>query len=316
MSRYIYSLVRCVPDPATGEFVNVGAIAGNPDTGDWSVRQVSNERHVRKLAGATELGAVHGFLARVGIEIDSMQALMLNDSVDLLGEGWLQDLYYDHRNVVQLSPPTPIVADNAEDALDVLFGRQIIDPVTQARDRVVTKHGVIQRIRLAYGRADIDPHLVRRRVELFVGDRVHTTLDYAVANGTTVQLTQGWSFQGALVDAVSEQVKAWAYALSRLRDGMDSRIVGVDEWVSDVTSDVDLQVVVAPPRTGEQENVYKESEQIFEQLDASVHSLEDADAIGQRATELLDGNSGWSGLPYHRGQNPGSGSSKDPKDRL
>ena len=39
MGRYVYSLVRCVPDPRTGEFVNVGAIAGDPFTGDWSVRQ-------------------------------------------------------------------------------------------------------------------------------------------------------------------------------------------------------------------------------------------------------------------------------------
>src|SRR5215469_8301577 len=220
MSRYVYSLVRCVPDPATGEFVNVGAIAGNPETGDWSVRQVSNERHVRKLAGATELSAVHDFLARVGTEIDSMQALMLNDSADLLGESWLQSLHYDHRNVVQLTPPMPILADSAEDALDVLFGRQIIDPVTQSRERAVTKHGVLHAIRLSYLNARIDPNLVRRKAELFVGDHVHTTLDYAVANGTTVQLSQGWSFQGAQVDVVSEQVKAWAYALTGLREGM------------------------------------------------------------------------------------------------
>ena len=38
--RYVFSLVRCVPNPRTGEFVNVGAIAGDPESEDWSVRQV------------------------------------------------------------------------------------------------------------------------------------------------------------------------------------------------------------------------------------------------------------------------------------
>lgn len=287
MSRYVYSLVRCVPDPATGEFVNVGAIAGNPETGDWSVRQVSNERHVRKLAGATELSAVHDFLARVGIEIDSMQALMLRDSADLLSESWLQSLYYDHRNVVQLTPPVPILADSAEDALDVLFGRQIINPVTQPRERAVTKHSVLHVIRLSYFNARIAPDLVHRKAELFVGDHVHTTLDYAVANGTTVQISQGWSFQGAQVDAVSEQVKAWAYALAGLREGIDSRLVNIDESVAGVAAAVDLQVVVAPPITPEQEQVYQEAQQVFSKLDASVHDFRDVTEIGRRAAELL-----------------------------
>ena len=33
--RFVYSLVRFVPDPARGEFVNVGAIAGSEESSDW-----------------------------------------------------------------------------------------------------------------------------------------------------------------------------------------------------------------------------------------------------------------------------------------
>ncbi len=40
--RYVYSLVRFVPDPARGEFVNVGAIAGSEDGAEWQIRQVEN----------------------------------------------------------------------------------------------------------------------------------------------------------------------------------------------------------------------------------------------------------------------------------
>jgi hypothetical protein len=241
------------------------------------------------------LQAVHGFLARVGLQIDSMQPGMLEYSADLLSESWLQDLYHDHRNVVQLSAPTPIVADNAEQALEILFSRQIIDPVSQTREGTLTKHRVLHDLRRAYQRAELDPRVVRPGVELLVGDRVHTSLDFAIANGTTVQLTQGWSFQGTLISAVSEQVKAWAYALKCLRDGEDSRVAGVDDWISNVASDVDLEVVVIQPNTSEQELVYEEAQQVFTQLDASVHDLEDVDAVSQRAAELI-GKSGWSGF--------------------
>jgi hypothetical protein len=301
MSRYIYSLVRCVPDPRTGEFVNVGAIAGDPSTGDWSVRQVSSENRVRKLAGPVALLAVHGFLARVGGQIDSLQTDSLQTGTfegasELLSERWLEGLYHDHQNVVQLSAPAPILADDAEQALEILFSRQIIDPVSQAREGSLTKHRALHDIRLAYRRAALDPALVRQRVELHVGDRVHTSLDFAIANGGTVQLTQGWSFQGTLVSMVSEQVKAWAYALKCLRDGLDSRVVSADDQVSTVTQDVDLEVVVIEPITAEQRLVYQEARQVFTQIDATVHDLKDADAVGRRAAELV-GKSGWSGFP-------------------
>jgi hypothetical protein len=299
MGRYVYSLVRCVQDPRTGEFVNVGAIAGDPSTGDWSVRQVSSENRVRKLAGPAALLAVHGFLARVGDQIDSLQAGMFEGAEELLSENWLQGLYHDHQNVVQLSAPAPILAEDAEQALEILFSRQIIDPVSQAREGSLTKHRALHDIRRAYQRAALDPHLVRQRVELHVGDRVHTSLDFAIANGSAVQLTQGWSFQGTLVSAVSEQVKAWAYALKCLRDGLDARVVSVDDRISSVAQDVDLEVVVIQPRTPEQRLVYQEALQVFAQIGAAVHDLEDVDAVGSRAAELV-GKSGWSGLPPTR----------------
>ena len=296
MGRYVYSLVRCVPDPRTGEFVNVGAIAGDPSTGDWSVRQVSSESRVRKLAGPSALLAVHGLLARVGAQIDSLQADTLGGADDLLSENWLNGLYHDHQNVVQLSPPAPILAEDAEQALEILFSRQIIDPVSQAREGSLTKHRALHDIRRAYQRAAIDPYLVRQRVELHVGDRVHTSLDFAIANGSAVQLTQGWSFQGTSVSTVSEQVKAWAYALKCLRDGLDSRVVSADDHISTVTQNVDLEVVVIEPRTSEQQLVFEEALQVFGQIDASVHDLDDVDAIGTRAADLV-GQSGWSGFP-------------------
>lgn len=289
-SRYLYSLVRCVPDPRTGEFVNVAAIAGDPESDDWALRQVSSETRVRKLANVAALGAVHTFLARVGNTIDQFQTtLPLEPPEDLPGEGWLNRLYRDHRNVVQLSPPTPILAASAEEALDVLFARQIIDPVTDPRVKVTTKHGVLQALRHSYRQANVDVHHVRPRVELFVGDRVHTLVDFAVAsNGSAVQLSQAWSFQGK--EVVTEQVKAWGYAIGRLRQGEHARILdtaSVEAWDRGVDPKVNVEVVVAAPTTREQEDAYDEASQVFRQLEASVHRIDEVDAVGQRASRLL-----------------------------
>jgi len=54
----VYSLIRYVPDPARGEFVNVGAIAGSEDAGDWQVRQLQNPARARALGGRLTLDAV------------------------------------------------------------------------------------------------------------------------------------------------------------------------------------------------------------------------------------------------------------------
>ena len=39
-TRYVYSTVRFVPNPARGEFVNIGAIIGSDDTREWELRTV------------------------------------------------------------------------------------------------------------------------------------------------------------------------------------------------------------------------------------------------------------------------------------
>lgn len=284
--RYVYALVRCVPDPRTGEFVNIGAIAGCAEVGDWALRQVSSERRAVKLAGAGALEAVHGFLARTQEAIE-VQDLLINDDVesDHLTEDWLQQLYLNHRNTVQLAPPTPMLADTAEDALDLVFDRMIIDPVSQPRG-YVTKHAVLAEVREAYRAADLSPGTLWPRSDIFVGANLHAAIDFAVANGRPVQLTQAWSFQRNGVGEVATQVKAWAYAIGRLRDGEPARLM-VDDRVSDIPSNIDLQVVVAPPKTSDQGRVYEEAAQVFDELGASVTDFSDARGVGARALQLM-----------------------------
>lgn len=292
MPRYSYCLVRCVPEPRTGEFVNLAAIAGDPEAGDWSLRQISNEVRARKLANnAATLAAVHEFLARVGEVIDNQMSsdglTPLDDfAAEPLDTDWLYTLYRDHRNVVQLSEPALVVAETAESALDTIFKRLLIDPQA-SQGPGITKHRVFSDLNRAYQHA-IPTHYIRSRVELYVGDRLNTPIDFAIANGKAVQLTQAWSFQRSSIDDIATQVKAWGYTLGRLRDGTDGRILGRDNRVSTVSGDdVDLEVVIAAPETKAQQAVFDEANEIFSDLGVSVRNFAQVGEVSARAAELL-----------------------------
>jgi hypothetical protein len=291
MGRYVYSLVRCVPDPRTGEFVTVGAIAGDASTGDWSIRQIENERRVRKLAGANELGIVHSFMARVGENLDAQNELWDSDggSSEALTEDWLRGLHRDLRNVVQLSDPLPIVSETAESALDVVFSSMIIDPVTEGRAFVSRQklfHGLLR----AYDQS-LPRTLIKQHADLFVGDHLHTKVDFAIGGKATYQLAQTWSFQVEEIGYASTQVKAWGYALRNLREGEAARVVGADGRTSVVDgSKVDLQILVAPPKTPAQVDVFEEAQGIFAALNGNVSVLDDVGGVAERARELASVN--------------------------
>src|SRR5215204_5890112 len=112
--RFVYSLIRFVPDPARGEFINVGAIVGSEESSEWQVRQIENPRRARFIDERRTLPVVWSFLDNVGRVIDEYEEAVngLLDPPVELSEAWLNQLYVDHRNVVQLSSPTPMVASN------------------------------------------------------------------------------------------------------------------------------------------------------------------------------------------------------------
>ncbi|WP_405144038.1 DUF3037 domain-containing protein [Sphaerisporangium sp. NBC_01403] len=139
MSRYIYSIVRCLPDPRTGEFVNVGAIAGDPNTGDWAVRRLSNTERIKRFALPTAIDVTDRFLVRLSSEVAEAREVLETEGSHPFADDWLLKLHHDHRNIVQLSPPASIVAGHAEAALDIIFDRMIIDPATQPRQVTVGK---------------------------------------------------------------------------------------------------------------------------------------------------------------------------------
>jgi hypothetical protein len=287
MDVYLYSLVRCRPDPSTGEFVNIGAIAGSPVTGDWSMRQVGDESRVRRIADTTALEVAHSFLARVGRQIDENVDLMEDVGQSGLDEPWFQRLYRDHQDVVQLTSPTPILAEDAEQALETLFDRVVIDPSSRHGEHSISRHRVLGDLRDAYHRAGISSHHVRPKAQVYVGGHVHTPVDFAIGQDRVVQLAQGWSFQRDDVEDLSLQVKAWGYVIEELRCGENARVVDADDRQASIPSDVDLEVAFAQPRTREQAEAFEEASEVFSHLGGHLSELNEVDSVAERAAERL-----------------------------
>ena len=128
--RFIYSLIRFVPDPARGEFVNVGVIIGSEESSEWRVRRIEEPRHVRSVDENALLGAVWSFIDRVEADIDNLDAVHVLPEVELT-EDWLWRLHADHQNIVQLSAPTPMVARTADGALESVFDLMVADPAVR-----------------------------------------------------------------------------------------------------------------------------------------------------------------------------------------
>lgn len=128
--------------------------------------------------------------------------------------------------------------------------------------------------------------MIRQRADIYVGANLHSPVDFAIANGAAVQLTQAWSFQVNGVAEITTQVKSWAYALRRILDGETARVIS-DSQVSTIAPDVDLQIVVAPPKTAEQTEAFEEASQVFEEIRATVNDTKSAQNVADRAVELI-----------------------------
>jgi Protein of unknown function (DUF3037) len=287
MTRYMFSIVRFVPDPGRGECVNVGAIVGSDVAGDWEFSQVSNARRARAIDEVGALSAVDDFFLQLGPRIDQANEALETGNDPDVSEAWLMRLYEDQQHVVQLSRPAPVSADSAEDALAQVFSDLVVDPVT-------TSLGYLRRDRASstLRKAYEQQHLARdinvfERVTLQAG--AHSELmDFAVANGHVVQLAHAWSFQLPNQGALMERVRSWGWSLQRLRHaGGTLRLRGQSV---DLPRDLDIEVLYAPPVAGQVDTrAFGDGMGVFETLGIEAYPLEEAERIAQRAEQDLVG---------------------------
>lgn len=284
--RFVYSIVRFVPDPARGEFVNVGAIVGSEESSEWQYRQIENPMRARALDERQTLDAVWSFLDRVG-QIDDFERAgeTLFVPVVELSETWLEQLHADHRNVVQLSRPSPMVAANADEAMERIFDDLVVDPARR-RHSFQKKHVALAAVRAAYRAHSVEKAKnLRERVSLET-DHHRERFDFAVTNGKVVQLTHTWSFQVPDQEQLAEQVKAWGWTVQDVRRGGGQIGASTGEkW--DVASDVEIEVVYVPPISDERAPSLRDAIAVFTEVGVQYHPIDGADSVGLRAHQLL-----------------------------
>ncbi|MCQ3806708.1 MAG: DUF3037 domain-containing protein [Acidimicrobiia bacterium] len=275
-----------MPDPARGEFVNVGAIVGSEESSEWQVRQIENPKRARAIDENASLDAVWSFIDRVGIEIDNFEAAtqsLLGPDVELT-EDWLWRLHADHQNIVQLSAPVPMVAESADEALESVFDLMVLDPAVR-KYSFTKKHTALAALRRAYDKFEIAKGRERRERVTLRTPHHAALFDFAVTNGQVVQLTQAWSFQVPDQATLAEQVKAWGWTVQEALHTGGRVCTPVGEF--DAGTDVAVEVVYVPALPTRPAPAFVDAEHVFDELGVRAVSHDQAGDVARRARELL-----------------------------
>ena len=284
--KYWFSLVRYVPNPARGEFLNVGAVVGSEESSDWAVRQIENIGRARAFGDKYALSAAWSLMDRIRENIEQYEASfgsLFEPETDLTAE-WLQQLHQDHRHVVQLSSPVPMVAETADEALDRIFEHMILDR-SKPQVRFRKKSEALAALRRAYSRCSIirDRDFFERVV--LTANRHQQKFDFVVRNGQALQLTHSLSFQMPNQVALSDQIKSWGWTVRSTRE-FGGTVAIRDERV-EVHRDVAVEVVYIPPSEGQDTPVMVEARDVFDKLDVTAVPLDQAHSVAMRASKLL-----------------------------
>ncbi|HEY5853622.1 MAG TPA: DUF3037 domain-containing protein [Aldersonia sp.] len=255
--EYQYWLVRYVPDTVRGEYVNIGLVVGGRHT-DWAFRRVERLTRAKALGGATE-GAVdwlNNFERKLAGVADFK--LFPTDEVDVRPSvGWVEALRRRLSNTVQLSEARVARGDSAEHLADLLFAALVVDP-----PRRVT-NSTVSRLRTNYSQA-FEQSAARMKLTLrenvaFRIGRQTTPVDFAVSRANeVVQLTQVLSFQRRDARELQQRILASTLGVERLRRG-GGRLVSprTEEPLADLTSQVPVRILYAPPKTAQQQETFQ-----------------------------------------------------------
>ena len=282
---YHYSLLQFVPDPARGEFVNLGILVGDDEAQDWELRLIQNFRRANAIDDKGALGIALGFAAtlenHIAVAVEQLPGMA---NVTPISLEWVAQLSDEMQNVVQLSPPTPVVAESAETALDMLFGELVVDPASQ-QFRFPTKKRAQASTRQAYRDHAIPRTAVTEKAPISAGP-YDGIFDFAVANGRVVQLVQCWSFQLPNQIELAEQVKAWAWVVHELRQ--QDGLLRLDERELVVPRDeIEIATVYIPPEEGQNAPAFDEALAAFEEIQVTQLLPDQADVLGEHAAERL-----------------------------
>ncbi len=286
--KYVYSVIRFVPDLVRGEFVNVGILAGSEESSEWDIRSVGNLRRARYIDDVGLLHQVWGFVEDMGREVArytrAVETGRFDSACEQLSEEWLKRLSEESRNVVQFSTPAVIVAENVDEALDILFKQFIVEPETR-QFTFKKKYEALAAIRRAYREAGLKRQEHFEERANVKGEHHKERFDFVVANGRAVQLAQTWSFQVPNQDDLAKRVKAWAWTVGDIRQHGGTAELGARHI--DVPHNVDIEVVYVPPANGGPRETLDEALAAFEDINVQAMEADQANVVGLQASRLV-----------------------------
>ena len=295
--RYNYWLLRYVPDTLRGERINLGVLVGR-DGGDWALRRVRSFARANRLGGdAARVAPWLDWLAR---EIEDYQAPpLLAEPAEGYGQNWslagsdaeafssarVRRLQSRLNNSIQISDPTAVEGESAQSTAAFLFNFLVsemsISPRSTTRRRLVAE---LRQQYEAVALVDVGRTLETRPIANVGLQRGR--FDFAVVNDEVNQLSQVWSFDLSDTEKLEQDIHAWSYLVTRIRDdggnlgrrnGLHGRRIG---------SDVPITAVYQTPahyKKNAQMDVFHAAREAWSDLNVNLVPSEELDRVAKDA---------------------------------
>jgi hypothetical protein len=276
---YFFSLLRFVPDAARGEFINIGAIVGDGDVNDWDLRLISNFKRARAIDSGGMLPAAVSFATELSERLPGDEDEGTMTMADLHG------LAATMHNIIQFTPPEPIVAADAAEALDLLSRDLLLDPSSVYARGYKNAKSAINATQRAYLGASLPTEAVARVVELETG-QFRGGFDFAVHNGRAVQLVKCFSFELPDQEALSKSVMSWGWLVHELRRG-GGEVRPRTGATFEASKELSVASVYVPPRSEDSSLAYDQARAIFAEVDVAAEPWTNAEPVASIAVERL-----------------------------
>lgn len=276
--RCIYSAVRFVPDPGRGEFINVGVLVGSEQTGACRLSVVRNRRRASSIDVSGVFDLFWDYLLNLKKRLESEDEFRFS-------ERWLEETFQESRNLLQLSQPMPIRAKTVGVALKAVRERILVDQPNVIRSKRFTKRSAVKQLRIEYEKVGLEPNKHFMYKPVVRGPNHAEEFDFAVANGSAVQLTQAWNFRKKHLRLLREEVKAWAWTVRDIRASGGTAEVDGKHYAVD--KDIPVEVVYIEPQKVDEKNALAEAAHAFSEVNARAVALVEVSEVAERAAALL-----------------------------
>ncbi|TYL50475.1 DUF3037 domain-containing protein [Agromyces mariniharenae] len=293
-STYMYWLLRYVPNAVRGEAVNVGVLVGR-DGGDWSLRRVHSYARANRLGG--DARRIEPWLAALEREVrDWMSpelAVFRGDRPEGLSSSRIHRMQLRLNNSIQIAEPAIVQGETAIETADFLYDFLVQEEPKAHRS--TTRRRLVGQLREQYEQlAELHVGGTLQAKPLARVGRQRGRFDFAVVDDEVNQLSQVWTFDLADMDRLEQEIHAWSYLVTRLRN--DGGELGLKRGQSAlaplrIAEDVAIATVVQPPtpngvHRAERQEVYLAAQEAWNDLAVEVVQSTEMDRVAREALAL------------------------------